>query len=318
MIRAGIIGAAGYTAGELLRILLHHPEVEIAFAQSASHPGEEVWKVHEDLFGETPLCFVDSPDLSVDVLFICSGHGKSKAFVDGIRDSYKGAIIDLSQDFRLKEGCEDFVYGLPEAFLGDIVSNGSHIANPGCFATAIQLSILPMASLVKGDIQVTGITGSTGAGQKPSATTHFSWRSSNLSVYKPFTHQHLLEVGETLSSLGFEGKVNFVPIRGDFPRGILVSTYFASDLDSAEVKKIYSDYYKDSPFVRVAPFNPDLKMVVGTNNAVLYVEKYGEMVHVVSMIDNLLKGASGQAVQNMNIIFGLPQDCGLRLKAQRF
>lgn len=319
MIRVGIIGAAGYTAGELMRILLNHPEAEIAFALSGSHPGEPVWKVHEDLLGETPLCFTDQPDYSVDVLFLCSGHGRSRTFMEGVRDKFGGAVIDLSNDFRLDADKEDFQYGLPEAFRSEIASNPArHIANPGCFATSIQLALLPMASRIEGEVHVTGITGSTGAGQNPSATTHFSWRSSNLSIYKPFTHQHLGEVGETLSKLGYGGKINFVPVRGDFPRGILSSVYFSCPLDEDTVKGIYEDYYKDEPFVRISPFNPDLKMAVGTNRCILYVKKYGDKVHVISLIDNLIKGASGQAVQNMNIIFGLDERTGLVFKAQRF
>ncbi len=329
MTRAGIIGAAGYTAGELLRILLNHPEVEVAFAQSSSHAGEPVWTAHEDLYGLTSLEFSEKADPSdADVIFLCSGHGKSRPYVESLPAGYKGAIIDLSNDFRLKEDAGDFVYGLPEAYR-DKIRGARHIANPGCFATAIQLSLLPMASKLPACVNVTGVTGSTGAGQNPSATTHFSWRSGNMSVYKAFTHQHLGEVCQTLGDFGWDHAAGaattedgsglaFVPVRGDFPRGIMVSTYFDSDLPEDEVRGIYEDFYKDAPFTSVAPFSIDMKMVVGTNRCILSVRKYGRKVHVVSIIDNLVKGASGQAVQNMNLVFGFPEDEGLSLKSIRF
>lgn len=322
MIKAGIIGAAGYTAGELLRILLNHPSVEIVFAKSSSHAGEPVWKAHQDLYGDTSLCFSgEEADVhDADVIFLCSGHGKSKPYVESLPETYKGAIIDLSNDFRLAVDADGFVYGLPEAFRKDIVK-ARRIANPGCFATCIQLALLPMAAAdLLPEVHVTGITGSTGAGQKPSETTHFSWRTSNMSVYKAFTHQHLAEIKETLHKLGpsFPGEVNFVPVRGDFARGIMVSAYFDCDLTEEEAVQIYKKYYADEPFVNVSDFNPDMKMVVGTNKAVLHVRKYGNKLHVISMIDNLVKGASGQAVENMNLIFGLPETEGLHLRALRF
>lgn len=321
MIKVGIIGAAGYTAGELLRLLLPHPQAEIAFAQSTSHGGEPVWKVHEDLFGDTDLIFSeDAPVEEADVVFLCGGHGKSREVVAGFPKGWGGAIIDLSQDFRLAEDAGDFVYGLPEAFR-DRIKAAKHIANPGCFATAIQLALLPAAvDDILPEIHVTGITGSTGAGQKPQASTHFSWRSGNMSVYKAFTHQHLGEVNQTLHTLApsYGGQLNFVPVRGDFPRGIMVSAYFSCDLGEEEATALYRDYYKDEPFVKVTDFNPDMKMVVGTNKAVLHVRKYGDKLHIISMLDNLTKGASGQAVQNMNLIFGLPETTGLRLKAIRY
>ena len=325
-IKVGIIGAAGYTAGELLRILVNHPCAEIVFAQSGSHAGEPVWAAHADLLGETKLRFSPVPELvegSVhpDVLFLCSGHGKAKPFVETLPESYKGAIIDLGNDFRLAADAGDFVYGLPEAFKDKIVK-AKHIANPGCFATSIQLALLPMASLDSlPEIHVTGITGSTGAGQAPSETTHFSWRSDNLSIYKAFTHQHLGEVNETLKTLApsYSGEMNFVPVRGDFARGILASVYFDCDLPEEAAVQIYKDYYKNEPFVHVIDSNPDMKMVVNTTNkCVLNVRKHGRKLHVISVIDNLIKGASGQAVQNMNLIFGLPEDTGLHLKATRF
>lgn len=319
---AGIVGGAGYTAGELLRILLLHPDIEVAFVQSASHAGEPLCSAHEDLIGETDLLFVEEGDPSdVDVLFLCSGHGRSRSYVEGILPGYKGAIVDLSQDFRLASEARDFVYGLPEAFREKIKScESKHVANPGCFATAMQLAVLPavVAGIVDGDIHITGITGSTGAGQNPSATTHFSWRSSNLSVYKPFTHQHLHEVRQTLGYFGYGGMVNFVPVRGDFPRGILASVYFNCSKSGEEVGQCYTDYYADEPFVRICHGPVDMKMAVGTNRCILSVSKYGDKVHVVSLIDNLLKGASGQAVENANLLLGLPETAGLRFKAQRF
>ena len=321
MINVGIIGGAGYTAGELISILVNHPSAKIAAVQSSSHAGVPLWQVHKDLVGETDMVFSDSVPLEgTDVLFLCSGHGKSKGFVDSLPSTYKGAIIDLSNDFRLKADAQDFVYGLPEAFR-EKIKKAKHIANPGCFATSIQLALLPMAKADKlGEIHVTGITGSTGAGQQPSETTHFSWRADNLSVYKPFTHQHLGEINETLHALApsYGGDINFVPVRGDFTRGILASVYFDTDLSEEEAQNLYKEYYKDEPFVHVVDFNPDLKMVTGTNKSVLYVRKYGRKLHIVSIIDNLIKGASGQAVENMNLVFGLPETTGLKLKANRF
>ena len=327
-IKVGIIGAAGYTAGELLRILVNHPCAEILFAQSGSHADEPVWSAHADLLGETDLCFSSVPDFSAvpelvegpDVLFRCAGHGKAKPFVKSLPDSYKGAIIDLGNDFRLAADAEDFVYGLPEAFRAKI-KGAKHIANPGCFATSIQLALLPAAKAdILPEIHVTGITGSTGAGQAPSETTHFSWRSNNLSVYKSFTHQHLAEINEPLHTLApsYGGEINFVPVRGDFARGIMSSVYFDCDLDEGQAVELYKDYYKDEPFVHVIDGNPDLKMVVNTNKCVLNVRKHGRKLHVISIIDNLVKGASGQAVQNMNLVFGLPEDTGLHLKGTRF
>lgn len=324
-IKVGIVGAAGYTAGELLRILVNHPCVEIVFAQSGSHAGEPVWSAHADLLGETKLRFSPVPDIiegveGPDVLFLCSGHGKAKPFVEKLPESYTGAIIDLGNDFRLAADAGDFVYGLPEAFKDKIVK-AKHIANPGCFATAMQLALLPMAKAdLLPEIHVTGITGSTGAGQAPSETTHFSWRTDNLSVYKAFTHQHLGEVNETLKTLAphYAGDINFVPVRGDFARGILASVYFDCDLTEEAAVAVYKDYYKNEPFVHVIDSNPDLKMVVNTNKCVLNVRKHGRKLHVISVIDNLVKGASGQAVQNMNLVFGLPEDTGLHLKGTRF
>lgn len=321
MIQVGIIGAAGYTAGELMRILINHPCANILFAQSTSHAGEPVWKAHHDLIGETSLVFsADAPVNAVDVIFLCMGHGKSKEYVQQLPKDFDGKIIDLSNDYRLTKDAEDFVYGLPEAFRSDI-KNAKHIANPGCFATSIQLALLPIAKANRlGEIHVTGITGSTGAGQKPSDTTHFSWRDNNMSVYKSFTHQHLGEINETLSKLApdYNGELNFVPVRGNYSRGIMASVYFDCNLNEEEAIELYKAYYKDEPFVNIVDFNPDLKMVVNTNKCVLYVKKYGKKLHVISMIDNLVKGASGQAVENMNLIFGLPENTGLNLKPSGF
>ena len=325
MIKVGIIGGAGYTAGELMRILLCHPQTEVVFVQSDSNAGNEVWRVHQDLVGETNLRFIDDCAKYIsggdcDVVFVCAGHGRSKQIVNTTLSGFHGKIIDLSNDYRLSADAEDFVYGLPEAFRSKIVS-ATHIANPGCFATSIQLALLPLAKAdLLGEIHVTGITGSTGAGQKPQETTHFSWRANNMSVYKAFTHQHLGEICETLHSLAptWSGEINFVPVRGDFPRGIMASVYLDSELSEEEAISLYNSYYKDEPFVTVVDSNPDMKMVVGTNKCVLYVKKYGAKLHIVSMIDNLTKGASGQAIQNMNLMFHLPEDLGLRLKAQRF
>lgn len=320
-IRVGIVGAAGYTAGELMRILKGHPDAEITFAQSGSNAGNPVWQVHQDLVGETDMLFCEDADLdNADVIFLCSGHGKSKSYVHSLSGTYTGKIIDLSNDFRLASDAEDFVYGLPEAFKADIVK-ASHIANPGCFATAMQLALLPLADADRlTEIHVTGITGSTGAGQKPSETTHFSWRADNLSVYKPFTHQHLGEVGETLHRLApsFGGELDFIPIRGCFSRGILISAYMKTEMPENEAVRLYGDYYAGAPFVNVIDMNPDLKMVTNTNKCVVNVKKYGDKLHIISVIDNLVKGASGQAVQNMNLMFGLPEAAGLNLKGNRF
>lgn len=322
-IRIGIVGAAGYTGGELLRILAGHPAAKVVFAQSASHAGKPVWSAHADLVGETDLCFCENARSSLadtDVLFLCSGHGWSKGFIRTLPAGWPGAIVDLSQDFRLQTDAEDFVYGLPEAFRSRIAAS-RRIANPGCFATCVQLALLPMAHAdLLSEIHVTAITGSTGAGQSPSPTTHFSWRAGNLSVYKAFAHPHLGEIGETLHALAssWAGKINFVPVRGDFTRGILASVHFDCDLPEADAVALYKDYYREEPFVYVLDADPDLKMVVNTNKCVMQVRRHGDKLHVVAVIDNLVKGASGQAVQNMNLVFGLPEDTGLHLKGIRF
>lgn len=320
MIRTGIIGGAGYTAGELIRLLLNHPQVQIAFVHSTSNAGNRLAAVHGGLEGETELCFSETYDLTaIDALFLCSAHGDSRKWLDANEVPAGVKIIDLAQDFR-DESC-GFVYGLPE-LNRDRIREANRVANPGCFATAIQLALLPLAAtgLLQDEVHVTAVTGSTGAGVKPSATTHFSWRSDNISVYKAFEHQHLLEIGRTLRGLApsFDTAVNFVPMRGDFTRGILASVYTACPLSSEDAQKLYADYYRDAAFTHVSDREIDLKQVVNTNKGLVHVAKYGDKLHIVSVIDNLLKGASGQAVQNMNLMFGLSENEGLRLKASAF
>lgn len=321
MIRIGILGAAGYTGGELIRVLLGHPEAEIVFANSESNAGNLVSDVHEGLIGDTQLRFTDEmPFERVDVVFFCFGHGKSAAFLAEHAIPPHVKIIDLAQDFRIR-GSHDYVYGLPETHR-DIIRTAQHVANPGCFATCIQLALLPalQAGLISGDIHVNGITGSTGAGQKPSATTHFSWRNDNISVYKTFTHQHLLEINQTVQELrhSYDGRVLFIPQRGCFARGIFVTAYARCTAPLEEVQQIYADYYQDAAFTHFVTKSPDMKQVVGTNKAVVYVERYEDQLLMISCIDNLLKGAVGQAVQNMNLMFGLDERMGLSLKASAF
>lgn len=318
--KVGIIGGAGYTAGELIRLLINHPHVEIVFIHSESNAGNRITDVHGGLIGETDLRFSDKFDLSaIDTLFLCQGHGQSSAFWTTNRMPEGLKIIDLAQDYRNES--EGYVYGLPEVKKNRI-AKADKIANPGCFATAIQLALLPLeaAGLLKNDIHVTAVTGSTGAGVKPSATTHFSWRSDNISIYKPFTHQHLAEIRQTLTQLqpDFTGEINFVPMRGDFARGILASVYTDCDLTQEEAEELYSTYYKDAPFTHVSEKPIDLKQVINTNKALIHVEKHGNKLHITSVIDNLLKGASGQAVENMNIMHGLDPCEGLHLKPSAF
>lgn len=320
-IKIGILGAAGYTGGELIRVLLNHPQAEIVFANSESNAGNLVSDVHEGLIGETNLTFTDQmPFEQVDVVFFCFGHGKSEAFLQEHTIPASVKIIDLAQDFRIA-GNHDYIYGLPETHR-DTISKAQHLANPGCFATCIQLAMLPAlkSGIISGDIHVNGITGSTGAGQKPGATTHFSWRNDNCSVYKTFTHQHLLEINQTVQELapGYAGRVLFIPQRGCFARGIFVTAYAKCDKSLEEVQQIYADYYKDAAFTHFVTKSPDLKQVVNTNKAVVYVEKYEDQLLMISCIDNLLKGAVGQAVQNMNIMFGIDETAGLLLKASAF
>ncbi len=321
-IKTAIIGAAGYTAGELIRLLLNHPEVELKLLHSNSQAGKPVTAVHDDLIGETDLSFTDQVDTTgLDLLFFCSGHGNTQPFLDQHHISRDVSLIDLSNEFRLKAEGNDFLYGLPE-LQRDAIRKADRIANPGCFATSIQLALLPLAAAGKltDEVHVTAITGSTGAGQRPSATTHFSWRNNNISAYKAFTHQHIPEITQSLVQLqsDFDKGLNFVPLRGDFARGILASVYVKSDLDESEARQLYADYYADHPFTHVADANPHLKQVVNTNKGVVHVSKHGDKLHMISMIDNLLKGASGQAVQNMNLMFGLEETMGLKLKAVAF
>lgn len=318
-IKAGIIGGAGYTAGELLRILTIHPEVEVEFVHSTSNASNRVGEVHSGL-EDVELTFTDELKLdSVDVLFICSAHGQSSVFLTENKLPEHVKVIDLAQDFRDEH--DGFVYGLPE-LQREQIRGALKVANPGCFATAIQLSLLPLAAAGKlpVSVQITGITGSTGAGVKPGATTHFSWRNDNLSVYKAFEHQHLSEIRRSLQKLqpGFEGELNFVPVRGDFARGIFVMTYLDSDLTAEDAQKLYEEFYKESPFVSVSRKPIDLKQAVNTNRARVALEKHGNKLLITCAIDNLLKGASGQAVENMNLMFGLDESTGLKLKPSAF
>ena len=322
VISVGIIGGAGYTAGELIRILINHPEAKIAFVQSSSNAGNLISDVHTDLLGDTELQFVAQADFSVvDVVFFCMGHGKSKEYLQKnvLPESVK--IIDLSHDFRLKKQGNTFLYGLPE-MNREAIKMADKIANPGCFATGIQLAVLPLAAagLIKDELHVNAITGSTGAGQTPSETSHFSWRNNNLSVYKAFEHQHLGEIGQSFQQLqtDFNYAINFIPVRGNHTRGIFASVYTSFKGTIEEAYQLYQDYYESHPFVVVSSNNPDLKQVVNTNKAIVYLEKHGNKLMIISVTDNLLKGASGQAVQNMNLMFGLEEMTGLNLKAGVF
>lgn len=321
-IRAGIVGGAGYTGGEMLRLLINHPAVDIVFVNSNSNAGNLISDVHTDLFGDTNLRFSADLSADIDVLFLCVGHGDAKKFLDAHKIAKGIKIIDLSQDFRLKANAgTDWVYGLPE-LNRDKISTADYIANPGCFATCIQLALLPLAAkgLLNTEVHINATTGSTGAGQSLSATSHFSWRNNNLSVYKAFGHQHLNEIGESLQQLdaAFNQQINFIPQRGDFTRGILAAIYLESNLTETEAQQLYEDYYAGHVFTHVSKKNIDLKQVVNTNKGLVHVEKHGTKLFIVSIIDNLLKGASGQAVQNMNLMFGLPENEGLRLKGQAF
>ena len=323
MIRAAIAGGTGYTGGELFRILLGHPDVQIVAATTTSSDGVPVTSVHRDLVGETDLCFgtgLNNPD----VIFLCLGHGISRQFIDTHDISPDCRIIDLGNDFRLDgdHAGRHFVYGLCESARDEIVK-AHDIANPGCFATAIQLALLPLASegLILDEVHVSAITGSTGAGKKPGETTHFSYRDNNISIYKLFTHQHLGEIRKNIGAIaGKEPVVNFVPFRGDFTRGIFASVYTRADgrMTVADYRKLFEDYYAASPFVFHSDEGISLKEVVNTNKALLHLELHDGYVHISSIIDNLVKGAAGQAVQNMNLMFGLPETTGLRLKPSAF
>ena len=323
MIKAGIIGGAGYTAGELIRLLLNHPKVELVFVNSTSNAGNKLTDVHSGLLGETEMDFTDQlPYNEIDVLFFCTAHGDTKKFMEANDVPKHLKIIDLSTDYRHKAEGNDFIYGLPELNKEEI-KKANHIANPGCFATTIQLGLLPLANagLLNNEIHVNAITGSTGAGVKPSATSHFSWRENNISVYKAFEHQHLAEIRQSLEQLqdNFSEEINFIPVRGNFTRGIFASIYLTMENATTKiVHDIYLKFYKDSPFVIVTEKNPDLKQVINTNKCILHVQKHGNKLLILSCIDNLVKGASGQAVHNMNLMFGLDETEGLKLKASAF
>lgn len=337
MIKVGIVGSAGYTGGELLRVLIYHPDVEIVYANSASNAGNKVYAVHNDLFGDTELEFSSDFHSDIDVLFLCVGHGDARKFLDANPVDPRVKIIDLSQDYRLKANTAyqegNFVYGLPE-LNREAIQDAQYIANPGCFATNIQLALLPLAAegLLPEQIHVQATTGSTGAGQKPTATSHFSWRSGNLSAYKSFEHQHLQEISESLDQLQSSflpksgqsllqramQRINMIPQRGAFPRGIFSSIYVASDLTEEEAYRLYERYYASHPFTWVSRENIDLKQVVNTNKSIMHLEKHGNQLLILNATDNLLKGASGQAVQNMNLMFGLDERAGLNLKPAGF
>ena len=327
-IKIGIIGGAGYTGGELIRLLINHPQVEISFINSSSNAGNLVSKVHADLEGESNLKFTNdlSPlgDGGIDVLFLCVGHGDAKKFIEANSIDEKIKVIDLSQDFRLNDksiiGNRKFIYGLPE-LNKTAIQSAKNIANPGCFATAIQLGLLPLANAgVLGDVYTTGITGSTGAGQSLSNTSHFSWRANNISAYKTLQHQHIHEIHQSLIQLQDNDglHVHFVPWRGDFTRGIYVTSVVDTSLPLDEVKQIFKDYYADAAVTFVSDSMIDLKQVVNTNKCLIHIEKQGNKIAIHSAIDNLLKGASGQALQNMNLMFGLDEYAGLKLKANYF
>lgn len=327
-VRISIVGGAGYTGGELLRILLRHPNATIAFVHSNSQAGKPVYAAHPDLLGETNLHFTSDFSSSplgktgmapADVLFLCVGHGDAKKFLEANAISPETRIIDLSQDFR--DESNGFVYGLPE-LNRERIQSATNIANPGCFATAIQLAVLPLAKagLLREDVHVSAVTGSTGAGQSLSATSHFSWRTGNISTYKTFTHQHLKEIRRSLSQLqpDFSHTIHFIPYRGSFTRGILASCYttFAGSLQ--EAKQLYADFYQPHPFVHISDEPVDIKQVVNTNKCLLQIDKQDDQLLITSVIDNLTKGASGQAVQNMNLLFGLDETTGLLLKPVAF
>lgn len=322
MIRAGIIGGAGYTAGELIRLLVNHPEAEIVFVNSSSNAGNRITDVHGGLYGECDLVFTDELPLDkIDVLFFCTAHGDTRKFMEShnIPESLK--IIDLSMDYRIASSEHNFLYGLPE-LNRRAICKASQVANPGCFATCIELGLLPLAKhlMLNSDISVNAITGSTGAGVKPSSTSHFSWRNNNMSIYKAFDHQHIPEIKQSLTQLqnSFNAEIDFIPYRGDFPRGIFATLVVKTKVDLHEITRIYEEYYERDSFVHIVDKNIDLKQVVNTNKCLIHLEKHGDKLLIISCIDNLLKGASGQAVHNMNLMFNLEETVGLRLKPAAF
>ncbi len=318
-VKIGIIGGAGYTGGELLRILIHHPYAELVFVNSKSNSGKLVSSVHTDLLGDTELVFVDTISSDVDVLFLCLGHGEAKKWLFENLINSKTKIIDLSQDHRIADS--NFVYGLPELNKKSI-QVATKIANPGCFATCIQLALLPLAmnSLLKDDVHISATTGSTGAGHSLNETSHFSWRQNNLSIYKAFEHQHLMEIGQSIKQLqpSYIGELNFVPQRGSFTRGIFASVYTKCEMSLEKMNELYKQFYLNAVFVKISSTSIDLKQVVNTNKCLLHLGKHNDNLLISSCIDNLLKGASGQAVQNMNLMFGLDEATGLKLKANYF
>ena len=322
MIKIGILGGAGYTAGELIRLLLNHPEAEIVFVNSSSNAGNLLTDVHEGLYGDTTMRFTDAmPFEQVDVVFFCFGHGKSEAFLQEHHVPAGVKIIDLAQDFRIAAPGNDFVYGLPE-INREQIAQAQHVANPGCFATCIQLGLLPAAQLglLTSDVSVNAITGSTGAGQKPGPTTHFSWRNNNLSIYKAFRHQHIAEIRQSLCQVQghLEASIDFIPYRGDFARGIFATEVVRTDADIATIEAAYRDFYRDAAFTHYVDKPLDLKQVVNTNKALVHCDKIDDKLLITSCVDNLLKGAVGQAVQNMNLMFGIDERAGLRLKPSAF
>lgn len=322
MIKVGIIGGAGYTAGELIRILLNHPDAELTFVNSSSNAGNKLCSVHEGLIGETDMTFTDQLPLDqIDVLFFCTAHGDTKKFMEANTLPEGLKVIDLSMDYRLETEGNPFIYGLPELNRRAICKS-QYVANPGCFATAIQLALLPLAKnlMLNDDIYVNAITGSTGAGVKPGATSHYSWRNDNMSVYKPFTHQHLPEIIQSVRHLqnSFDSRINFIPYRGCFARGIFATVIVRNTNELAELEKIYREYYEDDSFVHIVSEPIDLKQVVNTNKCLIHLEKHEDQLMVVSCIDNLLKGASGTAVHNMNLLFNLEETTGLKLKPSGF
>ena len=322
MIKIGILGGAGYTAGELIRLLLNHPEAEIVFVNSSSNAGNLLTDVHEGLYGDTTMRFTDAmPFEQVDVVFFCFGHGKSEAFLQEHHVPANVKIIDLAQDFRIAAPGNDFVYGLPEINHKQI-AQAQHVANPGCFATCIQLGLLPAArmGLLTTDVSVNAITGSTGAGQKPGPTTHFSWRNNNLSIYKAFRHQHIAEIRQSLSQVQghLEASIDFIPYRGDFARGIFATEVVRTDADIEVIETAYRDFYREAAFTHYVDKALDLKQVVNTNKALVHCDKIDDKLLITSCVDNLLKGAVGQAVQNMNLMFGIDERAGLRLKPSAF
>ena len=316
--KIGIMGAAGFTGGELIRLLLNHPNITLVSLQSRSQAGKKISAVHPDLLGEIDLVFTENLESNLDIIFVCLPHGESKYVVNNQQFGTNTKIIDLSNDFRLQSNASNFIYGLPELNKSKI-KGAKNIANPGCFATAIQLALLPMAHAQKlnNDIHISAITGSTGAGIKGEPTVHFSWRTNNISVYKAFNHQHLGEINESLLQLQptLSSEINFIPYRGNFTRGIIATTYTIFEGCIEYIKDLYKTFYKDQPFVFISDINIDLKQVINTNKCIIYLEKQGNKLLIISIIDNLIKGASGQAIQNMNLMMGWEESTGLHLKS---